>query len=187
MLIPDFHPQLLNPDFQRADCTARRTRGNPCCPTALRPLLKPVGMKHCPGRCPPHKVQATGSWGDGMPGASMRNSACDKGHEEGGSAYAKAGSSLGRPPVPEHLPPKPESAYFTALCSLLHLLLYWGLSPATSLGGVNLQLQLIKIPGCDKSVSTYKLLLRFSSLPEQAHPATCDCLQPPNRERHKML
>ena len=158
MLIPDFHPQLLNPDFQRADCTSRRTRGNPCCPTALRPLLKPVGMKHCPGWCPPHKVQATGSWGDGMPGASMRNSACDKGHEEGGSAYAKAGSSLGRPPVPEYLPPKPESAYFTALCSLLHLLLYWGLSPATSLGGVNLQLQLIKIPGCDKSVSTYKLL-----------------------------
>ena len=33
-------------------------------------------------------------------------------------------------------------------------------SPITiSLGeGVNLQLQLIKIPGCDKSVSTYKLL-----------------------------
>ena len=32
-------------------------------------------------------------------------------------------------------------------------------SPTTSLGeGVNLQLQLIKIPGCDKSVSTYKLL-----------------------------
>ena len=29
------------------------------------------------------------------------------------SAYAKAGSSLRKPPVPEHLPPKPESAYFT--------------------------------------------------------------------------
>ena len=29
------------------------------------------------------------------------------------SAYAKAGSSLRKPPVPKHLPPKPESAYFT--------------------------------------------------------------------------
>ena len=28
-------------------------------------------------------------------------------------AYTKAGSSLRKPPVPEHLPPKPESAYFT--------------------------------------------------------------------------
>ena len=34
-----------------------------------------------------------------------------------------------------------------------------GCSPTTSLGeGVNLQLQSIKIPGHDKSVSTYKLL-----------------------------
>ena len=66
----------------------------------------------------------------------------------------------------EHLPPKLESAYFTALCSHLHLWLYEGLSPTTSLGeGVNLELQLIKIPGRDKSVSTYKLLWRFSSLP----------------------
>ena len=56
-----------------------------------------------------------------MPGASVRNSARGKGHEEGGSAYAKAGSSLRRPPVPEHLPPKPESACFTALRSHLHL------------------------------------------------------------------
>ena len=41
-----------------------------------------------------------------LPGASMRNSAHGKGHKKGGSAYAKAGSSLRRPPVPEHLPPK---------------------------------------------------------------------------------
>ena len=76
-------------------------------------------------------------------------------------------------PVPEHLPPKPESAYFTAFCSHLYLWLYGGLSPTTSLGeGVNLQLQLIKIPGCDKNVSTNKLLWRFSSLPEQVHLAT---------------
>ena len=46
-------------------------------------------------------------------------------------------------------------------------LLYRELSPITiSLReGVNLQLQLIKIPGCDKSVSTYKLLWRLSSPP----------------------
>ena len=103
-------------------------------------------------------------------------------------AYAKVGSSLRKTPVPEHLPPKPESAYFTVLCFHLHLWLYRGLSPTTSLGeGVNLQLQSIKIPGRDKSVSTYKLLWRFSSLPEQVHPTTCDCSQPPNHERHEML
>ena len=68
----------------------------------------------------------------------------------------------------EHLPPKPESAYFTALCSHLHLWLYGGLSPTSSFReGVNLELQLIIIPGCDRSVSTYKLLLRFSSLPDR--------------------
>ena len=56
-----------------------------------------------------------------LPGASVRNSAYDKGREEGGSAYAKVGSSLRRPPVPEHLAPQPESAYFAVLCSHLHL------------------------------------------------------------------
>ena len=66
--------------------------------------------------------------------------------------------------------------------------LYGELSPITiSLReGVNLQLQLIKIPGRDKSVSTYELW-RFSGLPDQARPAACDCLQPPNCERHWMI
>ena len=45
----------------------------------------------------------------------------------------------------------------------------------------------IKISGRDKSVSTYELLWRLSSLPVQFRPATCDCLQPPNRERHEMF
>ena len=68
----------------------------------------------------------------------------------------------------EHLPPKPESAYFTALCSHLYHWLYGGLSPTTSFGeGVNLELQLLIIPGRDRSVSTYKLLWRFSSLPDR--------------------
>ena len=92
----------------------------------------------------------------------------------------------------EHLPPKSESACFTTELFLyafhLHLWLYRGLSPITSLGeGVNLQLQLIKIPVCDKSVSTYKLLWSLSSLPEQVRPDTCYCSQPPNRERHEMF
>ena len=53
-----------------------------------------------------------------MPGASVRNSARDKGHEEGGSAYAKADQASGVPlEILEHLPPKPESAYFL-LCNL---------------------------------------------------------------------
>ena len=75
------------------------------------------------------------------------------------SAYAKAGSSLRKPPVPEHLPPKPESAYFTYALTYISDFT-GGSSPITiSLGeGVNLQLQLLKIPGRDKSVSTYKLL-----------------------------
>ena len=117
--------------------------------------------------------------------AKLLSSALGKGHVVGGSAYSKAGSSLRKPPVSEHLPPKPESV----LCSHLYLWLHGGLSPITiSLGeGVNLQLQVIKIPGRDKSVSTYKLLWSFSSLPEWVCPATCDCLQPPNRERHEML
>ena len=103
------------------------------------------------------------------------------------SAYAKAGLSLRKPPIPAHLPPKPES-YFTVLCSHLHLWLYEGLSPITSLGErVNLQLQLIKIPGGNKSVLTYKLLWRSPRLPIQVRLATCDCLQPPTHERHKMF
>ena len=39
-----------------------------------------------------------------VPGASVRNSAHGKGHEEGGLAYSKAWSSLRKPPVPKHLP-----------------------------------------------------------------------------------
>ena len=48
----------------------------------------------------------------------------------------------------EHLPPKPESAYFTALCS--HIWLYGGCPPTPSHSlwkTVNLRLQLIKFLG----------------------------------------
>ena len=80
-----------------------------------------------------------------LPGASVRNSTHGKGHEEGGLAYANAWSSLRKPAVPKHLPPKPGSAYFTVSCSHLYLWLYGGLNPITSLGeGVSLQLQVNK-------------------------------------------
>ena len=77
-------------------------------------------------------------------GASVRNSAHGRGHEEGGLAYAKVGSSLRKPPVPEHLPPN------QSLSTLLfHALAYTsdfmgGLFPTGSLGGVNVQLQVNK-------------------------------------------
>jgi len=65
----------------------------------------------------------------------------------------------------EHLPPKPESAYFL-LCALTYTSDFMGGCPPLPLSEkrVNLQLQLI-IPGCD-SVSTNKILWKSSSLPE---------------------
>ena len=63
MLIPDVHLQFPYPGWQRADSTSRWALSNPCCPTALRPCLQPVGEKPCPGWFPgepPHKVQVTG-------------------------------------------------------------------------------------------------------------------------------
>ena len=70
----------------------------------------------------------------------------------GGSlAYAKAWSSLRKPPVPEHLPQNQSTLR--------------GLSPTTiSLReGVNLQLQLIKIPGRDKSFNLRTLKVLWPS------------------------
>ena len=94
------------------------------------------------------------------------SSACGKGHEEGGLAYAKVGSSLRSSPGNSRaLPPKPESAYFL-LCAFTYTSDFTGGCPPLPLSEkrVSLQLQLI-IPGCD-SVSTYKLLWKSSSLPE---------------------
>ena len=56
-----------------------------------------------------------------LPGASVRNSVHGKGHEEGGLAYAKAGSSLRST--------KTRVCLLSALCSHLHLWLYRGLTP----------------------------------------------------------
>ena len=65
----------------------------------------------------------------------------------------------------EHLPPKPESAYFL-LFAFTYTSDFMGAVPhyLSLKKRVSLQLQLI-IPGCD-SVSTYKLLWKSSSLPE---------------------
>ena len=80
-------------------------------------------------------------------------------------------------PVPEHLPPKPGSAYFTVLCSHLYLWLYGGLTPLPLLEKeLTYSSKSIKIPGHDKSVSTYELFWRLSSLPVRVPLATCDCL-----------
>ena len=66
--------------------------------------------------------------------AGSRSSAHGKGHEEGGLAYAKVGSSLRSPPGNSRASnPKTRVCLLSALCSHLHLWLYWGLSPTTSL------------------------------------------------------
>ena len=81
-----------------------------------------------------------------LPGASVRNSAHGKGHEEGGLAYAKVGSSLRSPPGNSRAStPKPESAYFL-LCALTYTSDFTGGCPPLPLSEkrVNLQLQLIK-------------------------------------------
>ena len=85
-----------------------------------------------------------------LPGASVRNSAHDKGHEEGGSAYAKAGSSFRSPPGNSRAStPQTWVCLLSALCFHLHLWLYGGCPPPPlSEKRVSLQLQLI-IPGCD--------------------------------------
>ena len=73
-------------------------------------------------------------------------------------AYTKAGSSLRKPPVPEHLPPKPEFVYFTY--ALTYSSGFMGVSPpSTFLSEKELTYssKSIKIPGRDKSVSTYEL------------------------------
>ena len=95
-----------------------------------------------------------------MPGASVRNSARGKGHEEGGFGILKGGIESQETPCSQASTPK------TRVCLLYCFMLspipltLRGLSPTTSLGeGVNLQLQLIKIPRRDKGVSGQTFLL----------------------------
>ena len=84
-----------------------------------------------------------------LPGASMRNSACGKGHEEGGLAYAKAGSSLRSPPGNSQAS-TPKTRVCLLYCFVVSPtpLTFRGLSPTTSVRKrVKLQLQLIKFLG----------------------------------------
>src|SRR5574337_1031944 len=78
----------------------------------------------------------------------VRNSAHDKGHEEGGSAYANAGSSLRNPPgYSRAFPPqKYRSLPTVLLCALTSDFTGgWPPPPSRSLGQrVNLRLQFIK-------------------------------------------
>ena len=99
-------------------------------------------------------------------GAGVRSPARGKGHEEGARHTQRRDRASGVPlEILEHLPPKPESAYFL-LCTLTYTSDFTGGCPPLPLSEkrVNFQLQLI-IPRCD-SVSTYKLLWKSSSLPE---------------------
>ena len=134
-------------------------------------------------------IQNSLSLNDMLPGASVRNSAHGKGHEEGGFGIHKGGSSLRKPPVPEHLPPKPESTYFTVSCSHLYLWLYGGLTPITSLReGVNLQLQVNKNywvwQGCLRSNLSAGRLACVTGL-SILLPLAHDCLLPLNHKQHR--
>ena len=97
----------------------------------------------------------------------VRNSAHDKGHEEGGLAYAKAGSSLRSLPGNSRAiyPQNQSLPTFCFVLSPTPLTLQGAVPHYLSEKRVSLQLQLI-ILGCD-SVLTYKLLWRFSSLPDR--------------------
>ena len=63
-----------------------------------------------------------------MPGAGERHSTRDKGHEEGGSAYAKAGSSLRSPPGYSRASTPKKTRFCLLYCFVL--------SPLTLLGAV---------------------------------------------------
>jgi len=69
-----------------------------------------------------------------LPEASVRNPAHDKGHEEGGSAYAKAGSSLRSLPGNSRAI-YPQNQSLPTFCFVLSPtpLIYGGLSPTTPL------------------------------------------------------
>ena len=69
--------------------------------------LKPHGLEHARLPC--------------LLGASVRNSAHGKGHEEGGFGIRKGGIEPQETPCSRASTPKPGSAYFTVLCSHLYL------------------------------------------------------------------
>ena len=102
----------------------------------------------------------------------VRHSARDKGHEEGGSAYAKAGSSLRSPPeYSRAFSPKKKTRVCLLYCVVLSPLTLLGAVPhhhLTFCQRVNLQLQLIKFLGnqeCLNPNPSDGSLTRLTSLP----------------------
>ena len=71
----------------------------------------------------------------------MRNSTRGKGHEEGGSAYRRDRASGVPLEILEHLPQKPESAYFL-LCALTYTSDFRGGCPPPPLSEKRVNLQL---------------------------------------------
>ena len=103
-----------------------------------------------------------------MPGANMRNSAHGKGHEEGGLAYAKAGSSLRSPPGYSWAS-TPKTRVCLLYCFVLSPLTLRGAVPHHHLSlwkRINLQLQLIKYLGII-GVFKSKPLRWLSNLPDR--------------------
>ena len=110
------------------------TQLSPCMHARACPCRKPSpGILHI--ECSTFTASSFRIWNSStgnlsLPGASVRNSARGKGHEEGGSAYAKVGSSLRSPPGNSWAStPKTRVCLLYALCSHLHLWLYGGAVP----------------------------------------------------------
>ena len=127
--------------------------------------LPAMWLQLCLILCDPLDYSPRGSSVHGiLPGVGVKTSTRGKGHEEG-STYAKAGSSLRSPPGNSQA-----SIPKTRVCLLYYFvlspipLIYGGLSPNTSFGErVNLELQLIIIPGHDRSVPNLQTPLKFLS------------------------
>ena len=92
-------------------------------------------------------------------GASMRNSAHGKGHEEGGFSIRKGGIEPQETPCSLSIYPQNQSLPALHFTLSPTPLTFGGPSPTFLREGVNLQLQLIKIPGRDKGVSGQTSLL----------------------------
>ena len=128
-------------------------------------------------------------WSGLLPGASVRNSAHGKGHEEGASAYAKAWSSLRRPPVSEHLPPKTwVCLLYCVMLSIYSSDINRGLFPHhLFLGKVNLELLDNKSPGHNRVFQSKNPSDGFLACLQDSYSCTCDCLRPPDGERQRKL
>ena len=133
-----------NPHLSQADF--RLQIGSP--PDVLGISNQPLttGSAGPPDRPDPRE----GSHHQAVPGADVRTSTHGKGHEEGGSTYAKVGSSLRSPPgYSRASTPKNQSLPTLLLCDLTSDF-SGGCPPPPSRSlcqRVNLQLQLIKFLG----------------------------------------